>query len=57
MKDSIKNSEHWGKTPLPENLEQFLYTQNDSNLEISKIKNGYYYFYDRYFENKDSYDD
>lgn len=61
----ICESEGWNKLPLTENLEIIIHGVSDEERdreprvvgEIPEIKNGYYYFEDRYYESTDKYDD
>lgn len=53
----IKENEYWHKLPLSKNLNEFIYEPLDDGIKIPEITNGYYYFYDRFEDSTDSYDD
>ncbi len=64
--DDIKEKENWKQLPLTENLATIVYgkenvddgiTNDDDELFIPQIENGYYYFEDRHLDAKEIYND
>ena len=61
----ICQTEGWKKFPLTENISAIIYGVSNEEMtcepwslgEIPAIKNGYYYFENRYLEGEDKYDD
>lgn len=55
--EKIAASDKWRALPFSDNLETFVYQYYNSDSQIPKIENGYYYFYDRHNDSKDRYSD
>lgn len=57
LENAITADGNWHNLPCTEKLNTFIYQPYDENIIIPEVKKGYYYFYDRYSESKDPYND
>ena len=53
--NKINQNNHWGKLPMPEDLQKRLPNEVEREIAISTIENGYWFFVDRHNEATDKY--